>query len=198
MKLKLKGYYDIVMAMLRTGILGYGGGPSVIPLFRHEAVTKYEWVEDEEFGDILAFANALPGPIATKMAAQLGYLQKGVNGAIVAVLVHILPTTIGIVGLVGLLYSMKESVIVLGMIAAIRPVVAVLLGLMAYDFCVKTWEGLGKVLGIVFLIISFLLLVVVNIHPAIVILLFLTYGMIHIRTLHAVKRKWAKDSEGSA
>lgn len=196
--MKLKGYDDIIMAMLRTGILGYGGGPSVIPLFRHEAVTKYEWVEDEEFGDILAFANALPGPIATKMAAQLGYIQKGVNGAIVAVLAHILPTTIGIVGLVGLLYSMKESVVVLGMIAAIRPVVAVLLGLMAYDFCVKSWDGLGKVLGIVFLIISFLLLVVVNIHPALVILLFLAYGMIHIRTLHAIKRKWAKDSEGSA
>lgn len=196
--MKLKGYTDIMMAMLRTGILGYGGGPSVIPLFRHEAVFKYEWVEDEEFGDILAFANALPGPIATKMAAQLGYIQKGVNGAIVAVLAHILPTTIGIVGLVGLLYSMKESVVVLGMIAAIRPVVAVLLGLMAYDFCVKSWDGLGKVLGIVFLIISFLLLVVVNIHPALVILLFLAYGMIHIRTLHAIKRKWAKDSEGSA
>lgn len=196
--MKLKGYDDIIMAMLRTGILGYGGGPSVIPLFRHEAVTKYEWVEDEEFGDILAFANALPGPIATKMAAQLGYLQKGVNGAIVAVLAHILPTTIGIVGLVGLLYSMKESIIVLGMIAAIRPVVAVLLGLMAYDFCVKTWDGLGKVVGVVFLLLAFVLLAVVNIHPAIVILLFLAYGMIHIRTMNAIKRKWAKDGEGSA
>ena len=72
-----KTHFDIAMAMLRTGVLGYGGGPSVIPLFRHEAVFRYKWIDDEEFGDILAFANALPGPIATKMAAQLGYRQKG-------------------------------------------------------------------------------------------------------------------------
>ena len=140
-----KTHIEIVMAMLRTGVLGFGGGPSVIPLFRHEAVFRYKWIDDEEFGDILAFANALPGPIATKMAAQLGYRQKGVSGACTAILAHILPTSIGIVGLIGILYTFKESVIVAGMVAAVRPVVAVLLGIMAYDFYIKTKKGLGKI-----------------------------------------------------
>ena len=31
-------YRELIIAMTRTGILGFGGGPSVIPLIRHEAV----------------------------------------------------------------------------------------------------------------------------------------------------------------
>lgn len=197
-----KSYVDIAAAMLRTGVFGYGGGPSVIPLFRHEAVTRYKWISDEEFGEILAFANALPGPIATKMAAQLGYRQKGAAGASLAIIAHILPTTVGIVALLGVLYTLKESPVVAGMIAAVRPVIAVLLGMMAYEFCVKTWKGLGKVVGLIAGLLSFLLLVIVNIHPAIVIVLFLAYGTVHVRFSGWAKRKWGKqtadqDREGS-
>ncbi|EHL79475.1 hypothetical protein HMPREF1015_01157 [Bacillus smithii 7_3_47FAA] len=34
-------YKNLIMAMVRTGIFGFGGGPSVIPLFRYEAVSRY-------------------------------------------------------------------------------------------------------------------------------------------------------------
>ncbi|NEU31854.1 chromate transporter [bacterium LRH843] len=189
------------MAMFRTGILGYGGGPSIIPLFRHEAVLRYKWMSDEEFGDLLAFANALPGPIATKIAAQLGFRQKGITGALLAIIAHIFPTTIGIVGLLGVLYTLKESAIVAGMIAAVRPVIAVLLGMMAYEFCAKTWKGLGKVIGLIFGGISFLLLAIINIHPAIIIILFLAYGTIHLSVSDRMKKKWDKrntDKSGAA
>lgn len=188
----LKGYMTISAAMLRVGIFGYGGGPSVIPLFRHEAVTRFNWMNDKEFGELLAFANALPGPIATKMAAQLGYQQKGAAGAVVAILAHILPTTIAMVALLGALYAMKESVIVAGMIAAVRPVIAVLLGITAYEFCAKTWGGLGKVIGISFGTFAFLLLGVLDVHPAIVIIAFLAYGTVHIKVFERAKQKWGK------
>lgn len=184
-----QGYMAISGAMARTGIFGYGGGPSVIPLFRHEAVVRYQWMTDQEFAELLAFANALPGPIATKLAAQLGYQQKGAMGAIVAVIAHIFPTSVAIVALLGALYTMKESVIVAGMIAAVRPVIAVLLGMTAYEFCAKTWGGMGKVLGVVFGVVAFLLLGVLDIHPAFVIMAFLAYGTIHIKLYSWTKRK---------
>ncbi|MFD1706001.1 chromate transporter [Siminovitchia sediminis] len=188
----LKGYRTLSGAMLRVGIFGYGGGPSVIPLFRHEAVIRYNWMSDKEFGELLAFANALPGPIATKLAAQLGYQQKGTAGAVVAILSHILPTSIAIVALLGALYSMKESVIVAGMIAAVRPVIAVLLGITAYEFCAKTWGGLGKVIGVGFGVLAFLLLGVLDLHPAIVIITFLAYGTVHLKVYNWANQRWEK------
>ncbi len=35
-------YVQIGTAMFRTGILGYGGGPSIVPLIRYEAVTRFQ------------------------------------------------------------------------------------------------------------------------------------------------------------
>ncbi len=169
------------MAMLRTGILGYGGGPSVMPLFRYEAVTRYKWTDDEEFGEILAIANALPGPIATKMAAYLGYKLKKTSGAVVAVLFHIFPSSIAMIALLSLVTVLSHSKVVIGMIAGVMPVVAVMLGEMAYNFGEKTVKGLGTVFGIAMFAVSFLLLETVHIHPAIVIMIFLAYGSVHFR-----------------
>lgn len=187
--MSVKVYQEISAAMFRAGIFGYGGGPSVIPLFKHEAVTRYEWMEDGEFAETLAFANALPGPIATKMAAQIGYQQKGALGALLAVLSHILPTTLGIVALLSVMSALQDSAIVAGMIAAVRPIIAVMLGIIAYEFCVKTWEGLGKVYGLIFGGLAFLLLIGIQLHPAIAIMIFLIYGTMHIRFSEWISNK---------
>ncbi len=184
-----KKYAQLAWAMVKTGILGYGGGPSVIPLIRHEAVVKYRWMNDDEFGETLAIANALPGPIATKMAAYLGYREKGVSGAVIATLAHILPSCVAMIALLSFVNFLSRSPVVQGMIAAVMPVIAVMLGVMAYEFAKKAYQGLGRWMVVVFCAVSFLLLQVVPIHPAIVISLFLAYGAVHYRVLDKLKTK---------
>ncbi|MDI3328713.1 MAG: chromate transporter [Alicyclobacillaceae bacterium] len=188
-------YLDLVAAMVRTGLLGYGGGPSVIPLFRYEAVDRYGWMSDEEFGEILALANALPGPIATKLAAYLGYRLKGTAGATVAVLAHILPTSIAMVGLLGILYALRHSKVVEGMIDAVRPVIVVLLGLMAFEFVQKAGKGLGSVPALAFGLAALAALAVADVHPALVILAALVYGPFHLRVAARLK-EW-RERRGS-
>lgn len=190
-------YGELVVAMVRTGIFGYGGGPSVIPLIRYEAVTRYHWLEDAEFGETLALANALPGPIAPKMAAYLGYRLKGTLGAAIAILAHILPTGVAMVALLGVLYSLRNSKYVAGMIAAVRPVIVVMLAMMAYEFAAKAWKGLGKGLGIVFGLITFVLLSVLDIHPGIVVALFLAYGAVHFKFVNRLKQTNGQGKEVS-
>ncbi|MFC4598495.1 chromate transporter [Cohnella hongkongensis] len=187
-----KKYAQLAWAMGKTGVLGYGGGPSVIPLIRHEAVAKYRWMNDDEFGETLAIANALPGPIATKMAAYLGYREKGVAGAIVACLAHILPSGIAMIVLLSFVNFLSRSPVVQGMIAAVMPVVSVMLGVMAYEFAKKAYQGLGRGMVVVFCAVSFVLLQLVPVHPAVVIVLFLAYGAVHFRILGKLKRKKAE------
>lgn len=190
-------YVELILGMFRTGILGYGGGPSVIPLIHHEAVIRYKWLSDDEFGEVLALANALPGPIATKMAAYLGYRKKGVLGAVVAVLAHIFPTSIAMIALLSAVTFLSSSKIVAGMIAGVTPVIAVMLGTMAYEFGEKAVKGLGIYVGIGLFVLSFLLLESIQIHPAIVILLFLAYGTVHFKIVAKLKKQ-RRDKEGSA
>lgn len=188
-------YAQLSWAMMKTGILGYGGGPSVIPLIRYETVTAYQWMDDEEFGEILALANALPGPIATKMAAYVGYQQKGTLGAIVSVLAHILPSSVAMIALLSFVQFLSGSAIIQGMIGAVIPVVAVMLGVMAYEFGEKAVKGLGLPAGIGFFALAFAMLQGVHIHPAIVILIFIAYGAIHMNTVARLKLRQERKLE---
>lgn len=192
-KPEAKPYIQLTWAMSKTGILGYGGGPSVIPLIRYEAVTHYQWMDDEEFGEILAIANALPGPIATKMAAYLGYSQKGVLGSIVAVLAHILPSVIAMICLLSFVQYLSSSPVIQGMIAAVLPVISVMLGVMAYEFAKRAYKGLGKWMVLVFCGIAFVLLQLVPLHPAIVIVLFLGYGAFHFKLVNRLNKSKAPE-----
>ena len=178
-------YRELIIAMVRTGILGFGGGPSVIPLIRHEAVKKFKWINDDEFGEILAIANALPGPIATKMSAYLGHKIKGIPGAIVATAAHILPTCTAMALLFAAVNVLSHSKVVNGMIGAVTPVIAVMLGQMAYEFGQKALKGFGIVIGVLFFILAFLGLQVFSIQSGIVVTMFLAYGAFHFK----LKRK---------
>ncbi|WP_372660858.1 chromate transporter [Cohnella sp.] len=194
---KDRHYYQLAWAMGKTGILGYGGGPSVIPLIRYEAVTRFRWMDDDEFGEILAIANALPGPIATKMAAYLGYRKKGVLGSIVAVLTHILPSAIAMICLLSFVEYLSNSPVIQGMIAAVMPVISVMLGVMAYEFAKRAYKGLGRIMAVVFCGIAFVMIQLIPLHPSIVIVLFLAYGAVHFKVLSKLKARKNKE-EGAA
>lgn len=169
-------YWQIFLAFFIPGILGYGGGPSSIPLVENEVVDRYHWLTVQEFSEVLAFGNALPGPIATKMAGYIGYQQGGIIGALVATFATVAPSLLLMIGLLSILYKFKDSPRVKRMTNYIRPTIAVLLGIMAYDFFFETYQGSG-IFQMIFLIgISFLLLEKWKVHPAIVVLGALIYG----------------------
>jgi chromate transporter len=98
---------DIGLAFFRVGMLGFGGGPSSIPLVHQEVVKKYEWMTDEEFGDTLALANTLPGPIGTKMAGYIGYRLAGIWGCLNALFVSVFPTIFLMIVFLGLFKHIK-------------------------------------------------------------------------------------------
>ncbi|MCA1055215.1 chromate transporter [Rossellomorea aquimaris] len=165
----MKSYVDLTIGFARTGVTGYGGGPSTIPLIEYEAVKKYEWMTEEEFGQTLALANTLPGPIATKMAAYIGYKVNGGIGAAVAILAHILPSLFGMLFMLGLLYQFRTSPIVSGMVQGVTPIIGVMLLEMAYKFADKARKGLGLSVALGLGAASLVLIQFLNLHPGIMI-----------------------------
>ncbi|WP_221567055.1 chromate transporter [Alkalihalobacillus sp. TS-13] len=165
----MRPFLDLTIGFARTGVTGYGGGPSTIPLIEYEAVKKYKWMTEDEFGQTLALANTLPGPIATKMAAYIGYKVKGSLGAVVAILAHILPSLIGMVGMLGILYKYRNSPFVSGMVAGVTPIIGILLLEMAYKFADKARKGLGFPIMLALSGLSLVVLQLLNVHPGVMI-----------------------------
>lgn len=57
-------------------------------------------MDDEEFGNVLALGNSLPGPIMTKMAGYIGYRIGGFTGMIGALIAAVLPTVLLMIALI--------------------------------------------------------------------------------------------------
>ncbi|MCD5324179.1 chromate transporter [Pontibacillus sp. HN14] len=163
----------IFLAFFRVGILGYGGGPASIPLVHKEVVEKYKWMNDDEFSDVLALANTLPGPIATKMAGYIGYRVQGLFGVLNAVLATIVPTIILMIVLLTSLASLKDQPWVQGMTQAVVPVVGVMLGVLTWQFVKKSKDGLGWTPTILLALVTGVFMEVLNVHPGIIIAILL-------------------------
>jgi chromate transporter len=168
---------NLFLAFFRAGMLGYGGGPSSIPLIHAEVVGRYGWMTDEEFGDVLALANTLPGPIATKMAGYIGYKRGGWLGLANAIAATVVPTVVLMLGLVGLLATYRQSPAVRGMTEAIAPIIAVMLAPLAFTFFKEAKAGLGWKGCLLLTAGSFALMEILGVHPGLLIGALLAYGL---------------------
>ncbi|MDV2887535.1 chromate transporter, partial [Alkalihalophilus pseudofirmus] len=126
--------------------------------------------------DMLAIANALPGPIATKMAGFIGYQMGGVFGVIVALIATILPSAIAVILLFKFLHLFKDSPKIKLMTKSIQPIIAVLLAVMAYQFLLTAFEKSGILHLTLLVVISFFALGKWKVHPSLLIICTLIYG----------------------
>ncbi|HLR65618.1 chromate transporter [Virgibacillus alimentarius] len=161
---------DIFIAFFRAGMLGYGGGLSAIPLMHREVVTIYKWMDDEEFSDILALANTLPGPINTKLSGYIGWRLSGFKGLLCAIAATVLPTVVLMILLLTVLNAYKDKPWVQGMSKGVIPIAGVMIGVLAWDFIKKSKQSMGWLATIVIAGISLIVMQFFGIHPALMII----------------------------
>ena len=88
--MKLLGRLTATFA--RIGAFTFGGGWAMISLIEREVVTSKRWLSREEFLDLLAVTQALPGILAVNFAAAIGDRMAGRRGAAAASMGAILPS----------------------------------------------------------------------------------------------------------
>ncbi|QOR37590.1 chromate transporter [Billgrantia diversa] len=169
-------YWQLFLAFFIPNIVGYGGGPAIIPLIEAEVVGRYGWMNAQEFAETLALGNTLPSPIATKMAGYVGYDVAGVGGALIAVLATVVPSLLLMLGALGLLYRHRDSPRVKRMSQWVRPVIAVMMAWLTWSFFSTGLEGAGPLHTLLIAAVAAIGLLRFRTHPAFVILAALVYG----------------------
>ncbi len=87
-------YLELFISFLKIGLLGFGGGMSIIALIEIE-VTNHGWMSSTDFVDIVGISQVTPGPIGLNCATYVGYTATGsVWGSLVASAGVILPSLI--------------------------------------------------------------------------------------------------------
>ena len=169
-------YVEIFLAFFIPGIIGYGGGPASIPLIENQVVSTYGWMTTAEFSDTLGLANALPGPIATKLAGYIGYEQGGILGAVIALFATVGPSLILMIALLNLLYRYRNSARVKRLSSFVLPAIAILMANLTFNFFSTSIEGISWIPTIIIAVVSYLALEKFKVHPALVIVVGLLVG----------------------
>ncbi len=173
-----KVYWELFIAFLKPGTLTFGGGPSSIPLMQQEVVENYGWLSIQEFTDALALGNSLPGPIATKMSALIGYKVGGWLGALVGLIATVVPTALAIIFLVNIYIKFKNASWLKGMMTAVRPVVVVLVAQVVWTMSQKSFPNIQT--GII-AVVAILAIAIFDLHPVVLIISSLAFGGFYFR-----------------
>lgn len=88
----MKKQLQLFLTMLKIGLFTFGGGYAMIALLENEFVAKRNWIEKDEFLDMVAIAESTPGPIAINAATYIGYKMIGVFGSLLATVAVCIPS----------------------------------------------------------------------------------------------------------
>lgn len=120
---------QLFWAFFKIGGFTFGGGWAMISLVERELVDRKHWLDREEFLDLLAIAQALPGILAVNMAAIMGDRLRGTKGAILSATATILPSFL-IILIIAIFLTpdlIKNNPVISSIFMGIRPAVVALI-----------------------------------------------------------------------
>ena len=82
----------LFLSFLKIGAFTFGGGWAMISIIEREIVDKHRWIEKDEFLDLLAVAQSMPGILAVNISVSVGDRLKGLKGSLAAAFGTILPS----------------------------------------------------------------------------------------------------------
>ena len=114
---------ELFFAFNRLALQGFGG---VLPVAQRELVERLRWLDKEQFVEMLAISQVLPGPNIVNLALMFGDRYFGVRGALTALAGMLLAPLVVVLALTALYAQFAEVPMVSG---ALRGMGAVAAGL---------------------------------------------------------------------
>ena len=119
-------YWTLFITFVKIGTFTIGGGYAMLPLIQREVVDR-GWLSKEDFIDIFAVTQSLPGIFAVNISIFVGYKLKKVPGAIFCALGTILPSFFIILAIALFFTQVKDNVWVEKAFKGLRPAVVALI-----------------------------------------------------------------------
>lgn len=118
---------ELFWVFLKIGTFTLGGGYAMIPLIQREIVDRKRWIDEEEFLNMIALAQAAPGIIAVNSAIFIGWRCGGWKGVVGAVAGAVLPSFVIILAIAMVFQNYKDQPAVEAVFKGIRPAVVALI-----------------------------------------------------------------------
>ena len=120
-------YIHAFCTFFKIGLFTIGGGYAMVPLIEEEVVNKKKWLSQEDFIDLLAVSQSVPGVFAVNLSIFIGYKLKRFPGALALSLGTILPSFLIILAIALFFQRFKEYEAIESIFKGIRPAVVALI-----------------------------------------------------------------------
>jgi chromate transporter len=165
---------ELFILFFKLGAFTIGGGVAMLPLLQNTLTQEKKWFSQDEFVDIVAVCQSLPGVIAINMATYVGYKKKGFIGSLVSTIGVVLPSFVMILLIATFISNLSDNPYVAGAMAGLRAAALGLVVVAVIQMSSVVFKGGWTILAAV---VSFVLIAVFNINTAYVILLFIVLGV---------------------
>jgi chromate transporter len=85
---------EICAAFLKLGSIAFGGPVAHLGYLRLEFVHRRRWLDDEQYADLVALCQLLPGPASSQVVFGLGMRRGGIVGGLIASVMFLLPSAV--------------------------------------------------------------------------------------------------------
>ena len=129
MKIKDNIYIQLFTTFFKIGLFTFGGGWAMISIIQREIVGKWHWIEEDDFLDLLAIAQSMPGILAVNISTVIGDRLRGVKGSLAASIGTIVPSFV-IILLIAIFLTpdtIKNNATLTAIFKGIRPAVVALI-----------------------------------------------------------------------
>jgi chromate transporter len=134
---------------LKIGAISFGGGYVMIPILQWEVVDRLGWLTLKQFLDGILLSYVTPGPLLI-LATFVGYLVKGLPGAILSTLGVFLPPVLIIFLLFPFYEQIKASRWVRPVLQGILAALVAMLALVTLEVgrqALSHWKDLAVLAG---------------------------------------------------
>jgi chromate transporter len=160
-------YAELARFFLRFSLTAFGGPVAHLALGEEQIVTRRKWLTREHYLDLIAATNLIPGPNSTEVMIHVGYILRGIPGAVVAGLCFILPAFVLVLALSVLYVSTGGIPQVESILWGIKPVIVAIIANVGYRL-IRTALN-TRALWVLF-IAALVAIVLLNVHEVIVML----------------------------
>lgn len=95
--------WHIFITFLVLGLTSFGGPIAHIGYFHQAFIKQKKWLSEDEFSQILALCQFIPGPASSQLGFAIGYAKGGIGGAFAAFIGFTLPSVLALVAFVSVL-----------------------------------------------------------------------------------------------
>lgn len=123
----MKTAFQLFFTFFKIGAFTLGGGYAMLSMVEKAVVDKKHWIPSDEFWDMIAIVQSLPGVFAVNTALYVGHRINGVRGAVAAMLGAIIPSITIILLLATVFREYRDLPVVERVFKGIRPCVVALI-----------------------------------------------------------------------